>query len=83
MNYSHDKKMKEKRVMDNNCETALNDFPFHDDPSTWIEEHGALYNRISIESIPMSINAKEPLIEQPLSFTIQFYNKFNKLLAEL
>ncbi len=71
----------QKHILNNNCEKALIDFPFHDEASTWLEEHKELFYSIKVETIefdtilstnPNSIND---------NFANQFYFKFKGLIG--
>ncbi len=35
------------KMLNNECENALIDFPFHDNSSTWISDHQTLFDRCS------------------------------------
>lgn len=71
----------QKHILNNNCEKALIDFPFHDEASTWLEEHKELFYSIKFEAIEfnatLSIN-RNTITE---NFTHQFYFKFKELMG--
>ena len=71
----------QKHILNNNCEKALIDFPFHDEAVTWLEEHKELFRSITIEAIDASAALSGNSNGIKNNFTTQFYFKFKELIV--
>jgi hypothetical protein len=49
------------KILDNDCENALIDFPFHENTETWLSDHQLLFN--SCSNITKEINIDSILNE--------------------
>lgn len=72
----------QKYTINNNCEKALIDFPFHDEISTWLEEYNPLFESIKIEACELDSPSFENTHYSTNNFITQFYFKFKELSAE-
>lgn len=81
MNQRRSLNLQQKHRLNNDCEKALIDFPFHDETYTWIEEYKQLFYSITLDNIELDATFYEKNKFTTNNFINQFYFKFNELIT--